>query len=298
MSISFGLNVWSRLIEKTFPYLDQTVEAFDSIWLPDHVQYTNNKVAEGWSLLAYAMARYPEKVCGHAVLCNSFRNPAHLAKMAATMQALSGGKVVLGIGAGWNEEEYLAYGWPFPSARIRIAQLAEAIELIRIMWTRAPASYSGEHYQIAGAYCEPQPDPTPPIMVGGAGEKYLLRVVAQHADWWNYIYVDPETYTHKQNVLKEHCRVVDRNYDEILQMTNNGILIGATEADVKRLQNDPDVRPGGDGTLVGTPEQVTEQLMTAIESGARYITVHFCDVPRPDGTLLFAEEVMPHLRAV
>lgn len=296
MPISFGLNVWSRLVDKTFPYLDQTFAPFDSIWMPDHVQYTDNDVSEGWSLLAYAMARYPDKVCGHAVLCNSFRNPAHLAKMAATMQALSGGNVVLGIGAGWNEEEYLAYGWPFPSARVRIAQLAEAIELIRLMWTEAPASYSGEHYQVEGAYCNPLPNPIPPVMVGGSGEKYLLRVVAQHADWWNYIYTDPETYTHKQNVLKEHCQTVGRNYDEIVQMTNNGILIGETEADVKRLQEDPNVRPVTAGTIVGTPEQVTETLLTAVELGATYLTTHFCDVPRPDGTQLFAEEVIPHLR--
>lgn len=296
MTISFGLNVWSRLIEKTFPYLDQTYAPFDSLWMPDHVQYTDNDVSEGWSLLAYAMARYPDKVCGHAVLCNSFRNPAHLAKMAATMQALSGGNLVLGIGAGWNEEEYLAYGWPFPSAKVRIAQLAEAIELIRAMWSEAPASYSGEHYQIEGAYCNPQPAPIPPVMVGGAGEKFLLRVVAQHADWWNYIYTDAETYSHKQNVLKEHCRVVGRNYDEIVQMTNNGILIGETEADVKRLQADPDVRPVAAGTFVGTPEQITEKLLTAIELGATYITTHFCDVPRAEGTQLFAEQVIPHLR--
>src|SRR3989449_5824498 len=113
---------------------------------------------------AWTLARYPDKLCGHEVLCNSFRNPAHLAKMAATLQALSGGRLVLGIGAGWNEEEYRAYGWPFPPARVRIAQLAEAIELIRTMWTQAPAHYKGEHYRIEGAYCEPRPQPGPPIM--------------------------------------------------------------------------------------------------------------------------------------
>ena len=106
--------------------------------------------------------------------------------MVATSQVLSGGRVILGIGAGWNEEEYRAYGWPFPPAPVRIAQLAEAIELIRAMWAGGPASYQGEHYQIAGAYCESRPDPIPPIMVGGHGEKHLLRVVARHADWWNY----------------------------------------------------------------------------------------------------------------
>ncbi|MEM7131267.1 MAG: LLM class flavin-dependent oxidoreductase [Chloroflexota bacterium] len=296
MPISFGLNVWSRLVEKTFPYLDQTFKPFDSLWMPDHVQYTDNKVSEGWSLLAYAMARYPDKVCGHAVLCNNFRNPAHLAKMAATMQAFSDGNLVLGIGAGWNKEEYLAYDWDFPSAKVRIAQLAEAIQLIRTMWTEAPASYQGEYYQISGAYCEPRPALIPPVMVGGSGERYLLRVVAQHADWWNYIYTDRETYIHKQNVLKEHCRAAGRNYDEIVQMTNNGILIAPNEQELKKLQDDPDVRPYAPGTLVGTPEQIVDQLSEAIDQGATYITTHFCDVPRPDGTLLFAEEVIPKLR--
>src|SRR5437899_6708584 len=126
MAVPVGLNVWSRLVEATFPYLDRTAAPFDSLWLPDHVQYAGHNVAEGWSLLAWTLARYPDKLCGHEVLCNSFRNPAHLAKMAATLQALSGGRLVLGIGAGWNEEEYRAYGWPFPPARVRIAQLAEA----------------------------------------------------------------------------------------------------------------------------------------------------------------------------
>ena len=144
MRVPVGLNIWSRLVEKSFPYLDKTLAPFDSLWLPDHVQYGGNRVAEGWTLLAYALARYPDKLCGHEVLCNSFRNPAHLAKMAATAQALSGGRMILGIGAGWNEEEYRAYGWPYLTARTRIAQLAEAIELIRAMWRGAPVSYQGE----------------------------------------------------------------------------------------------------------------------------------------------------------
>ena len=169
MPVPVGLNVWSRLVEELFPYLDKTVGPFDSLWFPDHVQYGANKVAEGWTLLAFALARYPDKLCSHEVLCNSFRNPAHLAKMAATAQALSGGRVILGIGAGWNEEEYRAYGWPFPPTPVRIAQMSEAIELIRLMWTTSPATYQGEHYRISRAYCEPKPYPVPPVVVGGHG---------------------------------------------------------------------------------------------------------------------------------
>jgi alkanesulfonate monooxygenase SsuD/methylene tetrahydromethanopterin reductase-like flavin-dependent oxidoreductase (luciferase family) len=163
MAVPVGLNVWSRLVEELFAYLDQVVGPFDSLWFPDHVQYEHHKVAEGWSLLAFALARYPDKLCGHDVLCNSFRNPAHLAKMAATAQAISGGRVVLGLGAGWHSEEYQAYGWPFPSARVRIAQLAESIQLIRALWSDAPTTCLGRHYQVTNAYCEPRPTPFPQL---------------------------------------------------------------------------------------------------------------------------------------
>ena len=98
---------------------------------------------------------------------------------------------------------------------MRIAQLAEAIELIKAMWTDAPASYQGTYFQIANVYCEPRPNPIPPVMVGGSGEKYLLQVVAQHADWWNYPFVDTETYSQKQAALRNHCRTVGRDYGEI-----------------------------------------------------------------------------------
>ena len=293
--VPVGLNVWSRLVETTFPYFDQVVAPFDSLWMPDHVQYNGHKVAEGWTLLVWALARYPDKLVGHEVLCNSFRNPAHTAKMVATAQALSGGRTILGIGAGWNDEEYLAYGWPLPSMRVRIAQLAEAIQLIRRMWTDVPASYEGEHYRIANARCEPRPMPIPPVMVGGHGEKYLLRVVAEHADWWNYGFRDLPLYAHKQRVLQEHCRAVGRDYDAIVQVLRVGILIAETEADVERLRNARGVRPMTDIRLAGTPAQVTETLQAIVEQGAHRLTVNFADAPRPDGTRLFAETVLPNL---
>jgi alkanesulfonate monooxygenase SsuD/methylene tetrahydromethanopterin reductase-like flavin-dependent oxidoreductase (luciferase family) len=293
--VPVGLNVWSRLVEDTFPYLDRTATPFESLWFPDHVQYGSHKVAEGWTLLAYALARYPDKMCTHEVLCNSFRNPAHLAKMVATAQAISGGRVLLGIGAGWNEEEYRAYGWPFPPTRVRIAQLAEAIELIRRMWTESPASYEGEHYRVRGAYCEPRPHPVPPIVVGGHGEKYLLRVVARHADWWNYSFRDLATYAHKQEVLKAHCREAGRDYDAIQQVARFGILIGETERDVDQLKAGADLRPLSDIRLIGTPAQVTDTIHKVIAQGARRLTVNFADVPHPEGTQLFAAAVLPHL---
>jgi alkanesulfonate monooxygenase SsuD/methylene tetrahydromethanopterin reductase-like flavin-dependent oxidoreductase (luciferase family) len=295
MPVPVGLNVWSRLVEDTMPYLDRTAAPFDSLWLPDHVQYDGHKVAEGWTLLTYALARYPDKLCGHEVLCNSFRNPAHLAKMVATAQALSGGRVILGIGAGWNEEEYRAYGWPWPSTRVRIAQLGEAIELMRLMWKGGPASYKGEHYEIANAVCAPPPRPIPPVMVGGSGERYLLRCVAQHADWWNYSFRGLEAYAEKQEVLKRHCRDVGRDYDTIQQVVRVGILIGDSEREVERLKARPDTRPLRDLHLVGTPAQVTEALQGVVRQGAHRLTVNFGDVPHPEGTWLFAAAVLPHL---
>lgn len=292
--IPIGINIWSRLVEHTFTYLDQAAGPYESLWFPDHVQYQDNRVAEGWSLLAFAMARYPGKRCGHEVLCNSFRNPAHLAKMAATMQALSGGRLVLGIGAGWNEEEYRAYGWPFPPAAARIAQLDEAIQIIRAMWSDAPASFVGQHYQIANAYCEPRPQAAPPIMVGGAGKKHLLRVVAQQADWWNYVYADLPTYAHKQRALQAHCKDVGRDYSQITQAVVVRVLIAQTEGDLTSLKAQPHIRPL-EGGIAGTPEQVAEALRPIIRQGAGRLSVNFADAPSPDGTLLFAETVMPML---
>jgi alkanesulfonate monooxygenase SsuD/methylene tetrahydromethanopterin reductase-like flavin-dependent oxidoreductase (luciferase family) len=217
--------------------------------------------------------------------------------MGATCQILSGGRFVMGIGAGWNEEEYLSYGWPFPSAKVRIAQLAEAIQIMRAMWTKTPVTFAGEHYQITEAYCEPKPDPLPPVMVGGSGERYLLRVVAEHADWWNYIYLDRESYAQKQEVLKGHCREVGRDHAEIVQVVASQILIAETEEELERLRRRPDVRPVTSNGLAGTPDQVTERLLASLEQGAHRINVSFADSPRTDGTLLFIERVLPHLVA-
>ena len=187
-AVPVGINTWSRHVTDLFPYLDQIIHPFDSIWFPDHVQYNGHNVSEGWTMAVYALARYPDKLVGHDVLCNSFRNPAHLAKMAATAQAFSGGRVVIGIGAGWNEEEYRGYGWPFPRARAqdRAAGRGDPDYAGDVDGYR-PVNFAGKHYQLENGYCEPKPDTVPPIMVGGGGERYLLRVVAEQADWWNWV---------------------------------------------------------------------------------------------------------------
>jgi alkanesulfonate monooxygenase SsuD/methylene tetrahydromethanopterin reductase-like flavin-dependent oxidoreductase (luciferase family) len=165
------------------------------------------------------------------------------------------------------------------------------------MWTETPLTFHGKHYQIENAYCEPHPEPTPPVMVGGAGEKYLLRVVAQHADWWNYIYQTAEAYAQKQEVLKQHCREVGRDYDEIVQVMAPQILVAETEQEVRRLQESDKVRSVTANGIAGTPEQIVEALQTALRMGAKRINVSFADSPATDCTLLFTERVLPHLTA-
>jgi alkanesulfonate monooxygenase SsuD/methylene tetrahydromethanopterin reductase-like flavin-dependent oxidoreductase (luciferase family) len=132
-------------------------------------------------------------------------------------------------------------------------------------------------------------------MVGGSGEQFLLRVVARHADWWNYVWKGPEAYAHKQEVLKAHCREAGRDYDQIEQVVRVGILIAESEREVERLEAAPGTRSLSDIQLVGTPAQVTEALQGIVAQGADRLTVNFADVPRPEGTWLFAAAVLPHL---
>jgi alkanesulfonate monooxygenase SsuD/methylene tetrahydromethanopterin reductase-like flavin-dependent oxidoreductase (luciferase family) len=132
-------------------------------------------------------------------------------------------------------------------------------------------------------------------MVGGHGEKHLLRVVARHADWWNYGFRDRELYRHKQEVLKGHCREAGRDYEAIRQVLRVGILIAETERELEQLKSAPHVRPMEPGRVVGTPAQVTEILRAIVAQGAHRLTVHFADSPRPEGSWLFAATVLPHL---
>jgi alkanesulfonate monooxygenase SsuD/methylene tetrahydromethanopterin reductase-like flavin-dependent oxidoreductase (luciferase family) len=145
-----------------------------------------------------------------------YRNPALLAKMGATLQALSDGRLILGIGAGWRGEEYAAYGYPFPKASVRIQQLEEAVQIIRLMWSETSPSFKGEYFEIAEAYCPPQPNPPPPIMIGGSGEQLMLPLIARRADWWNIGFVDVDTYRRKRDLLHRHAEAAGRDPGDIV----------------------------------------------------------------------------------
>src|SRR5438093_9065375 len=153
--------------------LDFVTGHFDSAWCIDHLQFGDAGVLEGFTTLTYMAALHPRLKFGHTVLCQSFRNPALVAKMGATLQFMSGGRYVLGIGAGWNEEEYRAYGYDFPPDGVRVAQLEEALRIIKAMWTEEKVTFEGKHYRVMEARCEPRPDPVPAVMVGAFKPKML-----------------------------------------------------------------------------------------------------------------------------
>jgi alkanesulfonate monooxygenase SsuD/methylene tetrahydromethanopterin reductase-like flavin-dependent oxidoreductase (luciferase family) len=294
----------ARLVEEIEAHLARLAGTFQSAWLSDHFVPGNDwrdprtDTLEAWSTICHLAAAFPSYRYGHVVLASSYRQPALLAKMAATTQLLTRGRLILGIGAGWKEDEYRAYGYEFPPAKVRIGQLSEAIQIIRAMWTRAPASFAGRYFRIADAWNNPLPDPPPPIMVGGGGERLTLRVVAEHADWWNLPGGTPESYQHKLDVLAEHCRAVDRDPATIeLSWETGCVAIAPTRAEAERIARaSPFHRAGGAGSsVVGEPEEVADHLRRYVELGVRHFVLRFGDFPRLAGAELFAERVAPLL---
>ena len=188
---------------------------FTTLWLEDHPQVGATDALESMSTLSYLAAAYPRFRVGSLVLAQSYRNPALVAKMTANLQALTGGNVILGIGAGWKEEEYIAYGYPFPPLKVRMEQLEEAVQIIRALWSRSPATFEGKHYQIHEAYCQPRPDPAIPLLIGGGGEQKTLALVARYADMYNFNSCSVEEYAHKIEVLRQHCERIGRDPREI-----------------------------------------------------------------------------------
>lgn len=293
--IEVGISVYSGLGDRTIPYLDEAVEAFDSIWLPDHLQSNGEGVIEGWTLLSFCLARFPKHVVGHQVLCNEFRSPAVLAKMMATAQVLSSGRTVLGIGAGWHAAEASAYGIPFPSTETRVERLIEAIALMRRLWSGDRIDFEGRFYRLDGAECLPVPEPMPPVMIGASGERHGLKAVAARADWWNLIFTSIQEHRQKEQVLVEYCERLGRDPSEIRRVLCAQLVIGETESDVKQLVRRDDVRSVERNGLAGTPQQITDALGGAIDAGVDMVILGFADSPRTDGTQLFVEEVLGNL---
>jgi alkanesulfonate monooxygenase SsuD/methylene tetrahydromethanopterin reductase-like flavin-dependent oxidoreductase (luciferase family) len=274
----------------------------DSVWVDDHLmpwarwQPNDTPYLECLTTIASFAAAYPALRFGASVLCQSYRNPGLMAKMGANLQLLTGGRFLFGIGAGWMEEEYRAYNYPFPPAATRIAQLEEAIEVCKRLWTDSPATFHGAHYRVDGAFCEPRPNPLPPILIGGGGEQLTLRVVAKHADWWNIPGGTAANYARKLAVLREHCAAVGRPYDAIRKTWSaEAVVVAQTESEARRIASASPY--AGPDAIVGTPAQVAEQLRAFVDLGVDYLIVRLLDFPRTDGIELFFAEVAPRLRA-
>jgi alkanesulfonate monooxygenase SsuD/methylene tetrahydromethanopterin reductase-like flavin-dependent oxidoreductase (luciferase family) len=274
----------------------ETVErSFDSAWLSDHMipwadwQNPATDNLEGWTTINYLMGMFRRLSFGHIVLCNSFRNPALLAKMTATLCFLSPGRFVLGIGAGWKKDEYLSYGYDFPEAAIRIGALDEAVQIIRMMWTQNQVHFNGKHFKIDGAYCNPKPSPVPPIMIGGAGEKLTLKVVASQADWWN-AGLTLEEYKHKLAVLKKHCERIGRDYESIKKTWLGCVAIAETEDEALGIAR-KNPFAASETTIAGAPEQISERLAQFADLGVEYFILIFLDFPSLTGIQRFAEKV-------
>ncbi len=197
------------------------IPVFEHAWLFDHFNPINSDVNgpcfEGWTLLAAYAAQTERLRVGLMVVGNTYRHPAVLAHMAATVDVLSRGRLDLGLGAGWNEYEHTSMGIPLYTPGERIRRLGEACELIKLLYTRPTVDYDGRYYQLKEARCEPKPiqKPYPPFVIGGGGEQLTLRVVAQHADVWNFSGGPVETFTRKVGILRDHCAAVGRNSAEI-----------------------------------------------------------------------------------
>ena len=288
-------------IEQIHHTLERIHPHVDSIWVDDHLmpwatwQPKDTPYLECLTTIAYFAAAYPTLTFGASVLCQSYRNPGLLAKMVANLQLLTGGRFIFGIGAGWMEAEYRAYDFDFPPPPVRMAQLEEAIQVVKHLWTDSPASYAGAYYRIDNAYCAPRPDPIPPLLIGGGGERRTLRLVAHYADWWNIPGGTVRTYAHKLEVLRQHCAAVGRDYDTIRKTWSaEAIALAQTEAEAHRLAatspyNNTDA-------IVGTPTQVAKQLQAFVDLGVDYFIVRLVDFPQTAGIELFVQEVLPRLR--
>ncbi|MEP7019200.1 MAG: LLM class F420-dependent oxidoreductase [Pseudonocardiales bacterium] len=289
---------------------------FESIWVYDHFHTvpvpTQEATYEAWSLMAAFAAATNRVRLGQMCTCMAYRNPAYLAKVAATVDIVSGGRTEMGIGAGWYEHEWRAFGYGFPSAGERLGMLDEGVQIMRQLWTTGTATLNGKHYQVDGAIGRPVPlqEGGIPLWIAGGGEKKTLRIAAQHAQYTNFDST-PETFKHKSEVLAAHCRDLGRDFDSIVRSGNYNVVIGETEKDVQdklawvRAHYAPLISSDelersyqnfASGPLVGTVEQVVEALTEARAMGLTYAINYFVDAAYdPSSVDLYTREVIPAL---
>ena len=278
---------------------------YDSIWVYDHFHNVprpaHEAVFECWTTMAAISQRTSRVRLGQMVGCNAYREPSVLAKITASVDVISGGRLDWGIGAGWYENEFKGYGFEFPEPKVRIGMLREAVEIVKAMWTEPEVTYEGRYYQLHRAHNDPKPlqQPHPPIWIGGGGEQLTLRVVARLADVSNFG-GNPEQWTHKAEVLKGHCADVGRDYDSIRKTWSPEVFVRSTAAEVEAAGSrsfwGEGVESWTAGNLVGTPEQVCEKVQRYLDLGCTGFVPWCSDYPDTESLELFAREVIPGLR--
>ena len=279
---------------------------YDSIWVYDHFhtvpEPTMNTVFEAWTISA-GLARDTRNVkIGQMVTCNGYRNPALLAKMASTVDVMSNGRLLFGLGAGWYEHEWRAYGYGFPEVPVRMRMFREACEIVHRMFTEDAVVFDGEFYQLDGPINEPKgvSKPHPPIWIGGGGEKVTLKLVARHGDACNVGGGDPDVIRRKLDVLKRHCENENRPYEDITRSTSINVYL------LEEGQNPEDATAEARGPrsydeysrefMVGTAEDIVERLAPIVEAGVDYFITYLPRVAHEPGMVeRFAKEVIPNV---
>jgi F420-dependent oxidoreductase-like protein len=253
---------------------------FDSVFVMDHFYQLPNigprtdPMLEGYATLSALAARTKRVRLGTLVTGVTYRNPAFLAKEVTTLDVISAGRAILGLGAAWNEDEHRGYGYEFPPVGERLSRLEEALQICRAMFREEAASFTGRYYRIEGALNSPRPIQRngPPIMIGGGGEQRTLKLVAQYADMCN-IFGDPATVRHKMEVLNRHCETVGRDPNTIIKTRLGSLIIRRTEAEADRAFEQVLNHPGVNkdwaraGFIVGGPDKVTEKVQELLDAG-------------------------------
>ena len=292
--------------------------SWDSLWVYDHFHTvpvpTAEATHEAWSLMSAYAATTSRIKLGQMCTAMSYRNPAYLAKVAATVDIISGGRVQMGIGGGWYEHEWRAYGYGFPSAGERLGRLDEGVQIMRDAWRDGVVSFDGKHYQVDNAIVQPKPlqDGGIPLWIAGGGEKVTLRIAAKYAQYTNFT-SEPEGFAHKSKILAQHCRDVGTDFDAIVRSANINAVVGTTKADVaERLDRVRDRigalagNEAADAMLnsmsspqagSGTVEELVESLQRLRDLGCEYVICYFPEAAYDrTGIERFEREVIPAFR--
>ncbi|MGD9619607.1 MAG: LLM class F420-dependent oxidoreductase [Mycolicibacterium sp.] len=290
---------------------------WDSLWVYDHFHTvpvpTGEATHEAWSLMSAYAATTSRIKLGQMCTAMSYRNPAYLAKVAATADVISGGRIQMGIGGGWYEHEWRAYGYGFPSAGVRLARLDEGVQIMRDAWRDGVVTFNGDHYQTAGAIVAPKPLQAGgiPLWIAGGGERVTLRIAAKYARYTNFT-CDPEGFAHKSEVLAEHCRNVGTDFDAITRSANINVVVGSTESEVTQRLGQVRSRisaltgeAAADAMLSsmrtpqagsGTPDQLIDAIATLRDLGCHYVICYFPEAAYDrSGMELFEQAVIPAL---